>query len=98
LNISTSVNNPEKEIVILELEFEKAFDIVEHSTIITLLQRLGFLDKWLSWTREILNSAQSAILLNGVLGTSFQCKRRVRQGDPLSPLLFVFASELLQHV
>jgi hypothetical protein len=37
LNISTSVNNPEKEIVILELEFEKAFDIVEHSTIITLL-------------------------------------------------------------
>jgi hypothetical protein len=85
-------------IVTLKLDFEKAFNIVEHNTIITMLQRLGFLDKWVSWTEEILNSAHSAILLNGVLGKSFQCKRGVRQGDPLSPLIFVLAAEFLQHV
>jgi retron-type reverse transcriptase len=86
-----------KEIIILKLDFEKAFDSIEH-TILAMLQKLGFPSRWISWTEEILNSAQSAILLNGVPRKSFQCKRGVRQGDPLSPLVFVLAAELLQHV
>ncbi len=44
----------------------------------------------------IFNSANTSVLLNGVPGISFKCKRRVRQGDPLSPLLFVLGAELLQ--
>jgi retron-type reverse transcriptase len=84
--------------VILKLDFEIAFDTVEHDTILRMLQELGFPDKWVSWTKEILSSTQSSILLNGVHGKNFQCKRGVGQGDPLSPLLFVLAEELLQHV
>jgi hypothetical protein len=42
--------------------------------------------------------AQSSGLINGVPGKNFQCKRGVRQGDPFSPLLFVLATKLLQHV
>jgi hypothetical protein len=38
------------------------------------------------------------VLLNGVPGKVFHCKRGVRQGDPLSPLLFVLAADLLQSV
>jgi hypothetical protein len=80
------------------LDFEKAFDMIEQDTIINILKHMGFDDTWLQWIRCLLASGHSSILLNGVPGISFHCKRGVRQGDPLSPLLFVEATELLQVV
>lgn len=46
----------------------------------------------------VFSTANSAVLLNGVPRKSFSCKTGVRQGDPLSPLLFVLGAELLQRV
>jgi hypothetical protein len=46
----------------------------------------------------ILASSSFAVLLNGVQGKKFYCKRVVRQGDQLSPLLFVLEAELLQSI
>jgi len=87
-----------KETIIIKLDFEKAFDKVEHQAMRSIMQHKGFCTKWLSWMDLIFSSGTSSILLNGVPGKVFHCKRGVRQGDPLSPLLYVLASDLLQSM
>lgn len=57
-----------KEVVVLKLDIEKAFDLLEHHVIITIISQLVFLDKWIDL---ILNSVASSILLNGIPGKNF---------------------------
>jgi hypothetical protein len=87
-----------KPIIILKLDFAKTFDTIEHEVILQVMKYKGFDEKTIGWVRSILTSGTSSILLNGLHGKLFVCKRGVRQGDPLSPILYVLGSDLLQTV
>jgi hypothetical protein len=58
-------------LVILKLDFGKAFDKIELEVIIKMLEFKGFPLKWIRWIQSILSSGTSSVLLNGVLGKVF---------------------------
>lgn len=84
--------------IILELDFEKAFDTIQWEFLWQTLSSLGFGDKWIGWMRNLFQSIRVSILLNGSSTTEFPVPNDVRQGDPLSPLLFNLAVGVLSEM
>ena len=81
--------------LICKLEVEKAFDHVNWSFLLQMLERSGFSAKWRQWIFFCLSIVCFSIFINSSPCEFFGSSRGLRQGDPLSPLLFVLVMEAL---
>ena len=80
---------------IIFLDYEKAFDRVEWSWVLKCLSKFNFGRKYISWIHMVFKSAKTSILTNGYRSSYFSISRSMRQGCPVSPLLFILQAEPL---
>ena len=84
--------------VICKLDIEKAYDNVNWEVLLKLLKKMGFGEKWCSWIRTCISTVQFFVLVNGSPADFFGNSRGLRQGDPLSPLLFLVMMEVFSRM
>lgn len=90
--------NANKSFVLFAADFQKAFDSIEHNFIIATLRHFGFGENFVNWIKILLVNSKSCILNNGTASNFFEVKRGTKQGDPISPYLFILSIEIMAQL
>ncbi|KAJ0055440.1 hypothetical protein NL108_018665 [Boleophthalmus pectinirostris] len=85
-------------LVVLNLDFEKAFDRVSHQYLFEVLRNVGLPDRFIEWVGLLYRGISSKFIVNGHLTKAVQINCGVRQGCPLSALLYILCIEPLAQL
>ena len=88
-------NQRNEQLIIMTIDFEKAFDKISHHFIFKILEKLKIGNKNLGFIKLFYKNIFSKIEINGDYTSKIKIKRGIRQGCPLSMLLFIISTDLL---
>ncbi|KAL4560863.1 hypothetical protein LXL04_033019 [Taraxacum kok-saghyz] len=78
---------------LFKVDFDKTFDSINWNYLVSVMKQMGFGEKWICWIKGCLSSSRASVITNGSPTKDFLITRGFRQGDPLSPFLFIIAME-----
>ncbi|KAA3488819.1 reverse transcriptase [Gossypium australe] len=91
-------NGGKKGLIAVKLDMSKAYDRVDWNFMEKVMKKMGFEKRWVDMILKCVSSVPYSMMFNGLSSESFRPIRGLRQGDPLSPFLFLFCGEGLSSL
>ena len=92
----TDVHN--KEGFLVTMDIQKAFDLLDHTFVISVLKKFGFGNDFVSWIETLISKQEFCAINGGNTTQYFLLESGARQGDPISAYIFILALEVLSFL
>ena len=94
-DIMSYTTENELDAILAQIDFEKAFDSIEWPFLYKTLKAYNFGDYYISWIKLLYSDIKSCVGNNGYYSKFFEITRSIRQGCPISALLFILVAEII---